>query len=155
MKDHKKMVFTELTTAITTTLSSGVCVKACPTSDAELVNGADCKDNSKVTCAGSHGYNSIDVMDYCIPKNVDSLTEAQQAGVKLVYEEFKKSGGGKIIMDLYYSSTAIYVSFGLSFVWSLIFIYLMSAFAETLAWCCVVLIQLGLIAFTVLSYFQF
>jgi len=82
------------------------------------------------------------------------LSDSERAGLKLVFDEFKKSGGGKVIMDLYYSSNAIYISFGLSFVWSLIFIYLMSMFAETLAWCCVVLIQLGLIAFTVLSYFQ-
>lgn len=58
-------------------------------------------------------------------------------------------------MDLYNSSTAIYICFGLSFVWSIIFIYIMSMFAETLAKCCVVLIQLGLIGMSVLSFFAF
>lgn len=40
---------------------------------------------------------------------------------------------------------------GLAFVWSFIFIYLMSCFAETLAWCCVILIQIGLLAATIFS----
>lgn len=54
---------------------------------------------------------------------------------------------------MYNSSTAIYICFGLSFVWSIIFIYIMSIFAETLAKCCVCLIQLGLIGFTVVSFY--
>lgn len=41
---------------------------------------------------------------------------------------------------------------GLALVWCFLFIYFMSWFAEPLAWCCVVLIQLGLLAATVLSY---
>ena len=56
-------------------------------------------------------------------------------------------------MDLYNASTAIYTSMALSLVWSIIFIYIMSIFAETLAWCCVVLIQLGLIGATVVCGF--
>lgn len=120
-----------------------------------MVEGTECKKNDAINCAGNQGYESYDVMDYCLPKNTDALSEGEKAGLKMVFDEFKKSGSGKMIMDLYYSSTAIYISFGLSFVWSLIFIYIMSIFAETLAWCCIVLIEIGLIAFTVLSYFQY
>jgi hypothetical protein len=34
----------------------------------------------------------------------------------------------------------------LALVWSIAFIYLMSWFAETMAWCCILLIQVGLAA---------
>jgi hypothetical protein len=54
---------------------------------------------------------------------------------------------------MYKSSTSMYISMGLALVWSIIYIYLMSVFAETLAWCCVVLIQVGLLAATVGAYF--
>ena len=47
--------------------------------------------------------------------------------------------------DLYLSSRAIYWSFAMGVIYSFAFIYLMSAFAETIAWICVALIQLGLI----------
>ena len=54
---------------------------------------------------------------------------------------------------MYKSSTSMYISMGLALVWSIVYIYLMSWFAETLAWCCVVLIQVGLLAATVGAYF--
>mmetsp|Transcript_16434 Transcript_16434/g.27865 ORF Transcript_16434/g.27865 Transcript_16434/m.27865 type:complete len:86 (+) Transcript_16434:606-863(+) len=50
---------------------------------------------------------------------------------------------------MYLSSRAIYWSFGMGVVYSFVFIYLMSAFAETIAWICITLIQLALIAVSV------
>lgn len=44
------------------------------------------------------------------------------------------------------SSTSIFIAMGLAFVWSIVYIYLMSIFAEQLAWCCVFLIWVGLCA---------
>jgi len=41
----------------------------------------------------------------------------------------------------------------MSVIYSFVFIYLMSAFAETIAWICVVLAQLALIGASVVSYF--
>ena len=49
-----------------------------------------------------------------------------------------------MFQDMYNSSTSMYVSMACAIVWSIVYIYLMSIFAEQLAWCCVVLIQLGL-----------
>jgi hypothetical protein len=43
---------------------------------------------------------------------------------------------------------------GLALVWSIVYIYLMSMFAEQLAWCCVVLIQVGLFAASIFSYLK-
>jgi len=47
------------------------------------------------------------------------------------------------------------INIATGFVVSLAFIYLMSAFAEVIAWLCVALIQIGLIACTVGVWFLF
>lgn len=46
---------------------------------------------------------------------------------------------------MYDSSRAIYWSMGMSLVYCLLFIYLMSAFAECISWGIIILVQLGLI----------
>lgn len=48
----------------------------------------------------------------------------------------------------------MYASLAMGIVYSVVFIYLLSWFAETIAWCCIVLIQLGLIGATVSCYFM-
>ena len=70
----------------------------------------------------------------------------------MVRESFKESAAGSWFLDMYNSSRAIYTCFGLAFFWSMFFIYLMSAFAETLAWCCIVIIQIALLAGTAVSF---
>jgi len=50
------------------------------------------------------------------------------------------------------ASKAIKTSIGLGVIYSLAFIYLMSWFAETLAWICVLLVQLTLIGATATLY---
>lgn len=62
---------------------------------------------------------------------------------------------GQFISDLHESQEAILISFGMGFVYSLVFIYLMSAFAETIAWLCVFLIQIGLLGLTAGSFFGY
>lgn len=63
----------------------------------------------------------------------------------MLWEEFTASSAGGMINDLWLSSNAIWVSVALAPIWSFIFIAIMSAFAETIAWCCVALTQIGLI----------
>lgn len=46
----------------------------------------------------------------------------------------------------------MYVSLGTALMWSIIYIYIMSWFAEQLAWCCVFLVQFGLIGAAVGCY---
>jgi len=54
---------------------------------------------------------------------------------------------------MYLSSRAIYWSFGTGVLYCFIYIYLMSAFAETIAWICVAMAQLGFIGLTVGCWF--
>jgi len=62
---------------------------------------------------------------------------------------------GKTIKAMIGAKEAMLISFGMAFVYSLIFLYLMSAFAEPIAWLCIALIQIGLIGATAGSFFAF
>jgi hypothetical protein len=53
--------------------------------------------------------------------------------------------------DMYNSSTAIFLSMFLAFIWSILYIYLMSIFAEYIAWGIIAITQIGLIGLTVAS----
>lgn len=67
---------------------------------------------------------------------------------------FDNSQAGVWVTDLYNSSTSCYISIAMSVVYSLVFIYLMSAFAEPIAWFCVVLLQLSLAGATAALWFS-
>jgi len=69
-----------------------------------------------------------------------------------IWEEFKSSSAGGMTNDLYLSSRAIYASIALAPLWCFIFIAIMSAFAETIAWICVALAQIGFIAGAVVAW---
>ena len=62
---------------------------------------------------------------------------------------------GKFITDFVNAKDGIMISFGMGFVYSLLFIYLMSMFAEPIAWLCVFLIQFGLLGMTGASFFEY
>lgn len=59
---------------------------------------------------------------------------------------FENSSAGKYVDDLYLSSTSCYISIAMSVVYCLVYIYLMSAFAEPIAWFCVFVLQVFLAA---------
>lgn len=63
--------------------------------------------------------------------------------------------GGQSMKDMYSSSTAIFMSMGLAFVWCVLYIYLMSFFAEYIAWAIIAITQLGLLALTIGSFMYF
>lgn len=51
------------------------------------------------------------------------------------------------------ASRSIYLSLFMAIVYSIVFIYVLSIFGETIAWICIVIIQLGLIGATAVGYF--
>jgi hypothetical protein len=57
------------------------------------------------------------------------------------------------VNDLYLASNAIWASIALAPIYCFLFIAIMSAFAEAIAWICVGLVQIGLIGAAVVSYF--
>ena len=95
-------------------------------------------------------FDTSDVFNFCFPK-IES-GQVKEA-VEKIKDWMRSSSNGKYVYDLYLSSRAIYISCAMSLVYSFLYIYLMSAFAETIAWIAVALVQLGLIGCTVGSYF--
>lgn len=141
-------------------LKSGVCVKTCP-SKADAAEGSTFEWKKGVNCNGGSD-NSCDIhskyptlnnpLDICIPVNTDAFTDEEKIGFKAMVDYFKNTAAGQVLNDMYLSSTSMYISFVTALVWSIVYIYILSLFAETLAWCCVCLIQLGLIGATVGGY---
>jgi hypothetical protein len=87
-------------------------------------------------------YPSKKVVNICFPTKTP---ESIKKGFQMMKTQLENSSAGKYINDLYLSSTSIYISIGMSVIYSLAFIFLMSAFAETIAWFCVVCLQLSLL----------
>jgi choline transporter-like protein 2/4/5 len=155
MEGYPKMILMnfDLTGFASNPLNTGICLKKCPTeSGKDFVEGTDCKGNDKVPCNDRKSYKTRDVFDFCFPTSKDALDANEVKGYDYLIKYLEESPVGSVYQDLYKSSTSVYISMGLALVWSFIFIYFMSWFAEYLAWCSVVLIQLGLLAATVYSY---
>jgi len=88
-----------------------------------------------------HVYKTKSVADFCIPVQVpDDFKE----GLKALLKSFSQTSVGSYFHDMYLSSRAMYGSLAMGAVYCLLYIYLMSIFAEYLAWVCVVLVQIGL-----------
>jgi nitrate/nitrite transporter NarK len=64
------------------------------------------------------------------------------------------SGIGPYLSDLYRSSRSIYLSLFMSIIYSILFIYFLSAFGEIIAWICVILLQLAFIGAAGGSYYM-
>jgi hypothetical protein len=142
-EDYPKLFLTNLIGSPKEIFASGVCVKTCPKSDKDTIS---CEPTSTSFCSGSSVYDTNTVLGYCMP-NMETLKEAAQWTLAL-NEMMNSNPAGRQIQDLYLSSRAIYWSMGMSFVYCLLFIYLMSLFAEYIAWAIVVLIQIGLFGAT-------
>lgn len=67
-------------------------------------------------------------------------------------EMLNSNPAGRQIQDMYLSSRAMYASMAMSFVYCILFIYLMSWFAEYIAWAIVILTQVGLVGATIFCF---
>lgn len=68
--------------------------------------------------------------------------------------EMKQSKGGQAINDIIVSLSSIYISVATAFVFALLFLYLMSAYAKTIAWICIVLTAAGAFGGSVACWFM-
>jgi len=97
----------------------------------------------------------MDVAGLCIPKSCKSLRgSALKTACNGMIKEFKSSAGGKTIMNIIKARVPIFICIGTGFVFSLLLLYLMSAFAEAIAWICIVLTGIGLFAGSILCWFM-
>lgn len=122
--------------------ASAVCVKKCPQKGDTAL---DCKPTGSVKKCDdkkiiANLYNTRNVMDYCFPASVSALPDNFKDGWKAALKSFSQSSVGKNFHDMYLSSRAMYTSIGMGVVYSFIFIYLMSFFAETISWIIIALV---------------
>jgi hypothetical protein len=95
---------------------------------------------------------------------MDSLKETRRSDYDkavVAFQNFKESvvdslnnklGGG--ISDIYFSSRAVNWSIGLSIIYCTIYLYLMSYFAEYIAWAIIVIVQFGLFIGSAASFYS-
>jgi hypothetical protein len=127
----------------------GICVKKCPMNDTTPI---ECKTTSKVSKCNDPSlqrYNTKQVIGYCFPASTKALPSSMRLGWAQAKASFLANPVGKYFNDMYLSSRAIYWSCGMGLIYCLIYIKIMSAFAEPIAWICVVAVQLGLIALSI------
>jgi hypothetical protein len=93
---------------------------------------------------------SYDILGICLPTEVP---EDIKGAIDMIKEQIMGSGAGAYFSDLNRSSRSIFVSLAMSIVYSILFIYFLSAFGEVIAWICVVILQLALIALGGLGFY--
>jgi len=155
-EDYPHLYMTDLSgSGAKAIFNTGVCVKVCPMENSEKI---DCKPTSMVPNCDEQSikddfYNTRGVLGYCFPRSTDELPEEMRAGWKQALDAFLSNPTGQYFNDLYLSSRAIYISMAMGVVYCFLYIYFMSAFAEPIAWFCVVLLQVGLFAASVACWF--
>jgi len=143
------MYFTNLLASPSAILGSGVCVKACPATAGAPIS---CAAADAAACAKvKDSHKSYAAGYFCLP-SIASLratkSPAYETWRAMLTELLTKNPTGRKVYDLYLSSTAIYISIGMAIVYCLGYIYLMSLFAECIAWAMIALTQIGLLVGT-------
>ena len=143
-------------------LNKGICMKSCPARHAQIDTANVHPDdktyinnyNDYYSGENSGAYASKSVIDYCIPVPSDFKEDRpdEVENVKQALAMMTQNGPGVLLNDLYLSSRAIYWSMATAFILCILYIYLMSIFAEYLAWGIVIITQIGLIAVTAGSF---
>jgi len=133
---------------------TAVCVDKCPKATGVGAGKFKCRPTKAVPdCAAINSYATTEVVTYCFPQS-ESLDPQLKQGWKLAKEQFLSSPSGQYFNDMYLSSRAVYGSIAMAPIYCFVFIGVMSAFAEYISWCIIILVQLGLIAGAVLAYFM-
>jgi ABC-type multidrug transport system fused ATPase/permease subunit len=100
------------------------------------------------------------VFKYCFPnQSKDAACATIQAEISGFESSFKtmleSNAAGKQVMDIYKSSRAIYTSIALAIVLCFAYIYLMSYFAEQIAWTIIGITQVSLFLGTGACFFEY
>jgi len=131
---------------------SGLCSKECPKEKDQTVTYKSelySEDKEQTLKAP---YKTYDLFNFCLFHTDDLPTNARLEWAAAKQALLASSG---FMNDLYMSSRAVFWSMGLSFLYCVIFIYLMSFFAEYISWAIVILCQLGFIGASVFGFMQF
>ena len=148
---YKYMYFKDISPDVKDLIHSGICVEECPKKKGDQVMA---KYYSATTQAYklTSSYDTYSVLNFCFV-HTDSLSATDKLEWMAAKEAILDSMG--FLNDLYMSSRAVFWSMGLSFVYCIIFIYLMSYFAEYIAWAIVGLVQIGLFLASGFMFYEF
>lgn len=94
----------------------------------------------------------ISIMNICIPTDIPDSAKPTFDAIKSIFTE---SAAGAAVNDLDIASKAIKISIAMGLVYCLVFIYMMSAFAEIISWIIIVLLQVSLIGATAYGYLAY
>lgn len=133
----------------------GVCVKQCPTYNNFKI---DCKPTTLVSdCTDpmleEYSYDTINIAGYCFPMHIDQLPEQFKGNWNSAVQTLKTSQAGQLLNDLQITKNAVFISLGLSLVYSIIFIYMMSNFANCLAKFAILVIELCIMGAAGVSFY--
>jgi len=156
LEAYPYMYFKDLLGSPSEILGSGVCVKACPsTAGAPL----SCATADAAACAKiNDAHKSYAAGHFCVPSLASlraTKSPAYETWRAMLTDVLTKNPTGRKVYDLYLSSRAIYISIAMAVVYCLGYIYLMSLFAECIAWAMIVLTQVGLIVGALYAVFVY
>jgi len=156
LEAYPYMYFKDLLGSPSEILGSGVCVKACPATAGAALS---CATADAAACAKiKDAHKSYAAGHFCVPSLASlraTKSPAYETWRAMLTEVLTKNPTGRKVYDLYLSSRAIYISIGMAVVYCLGYIYLMSLFAECIAWAMIALTQVGLIVGALYAVFLF
>ena len=128
-------------------LKTAICVDKCPGNAPVAGSKLSCYPERPGYCVGGQTVNELfrtrTLVKYCIPKgNLKSTVKDIYANMML---EMKGGTIGNALFDVYQATQPIQICFATSFAYCLLFIGILSLFAEPICWFCIVVVQLGLI----------
>jgi hypothetical protein len=150
--EYPNLLITDWSNPIPSSIfASSVCVKKCPENDQDAIEFMPTVNVPELPEDGTDWkIKSYSVMKVCIPSSPpDTVVAAIDAAKKAVLD----SAAGAYVEDTQRASRSIYLSLVLAVVYSIVFIYVLSIFGETIAWICIILIQLSLFGASAASYF--
>jgi len=125
-----------------TLFTKAVCAEACPKANKPINYVSLTEEHPEITSESD----STDLFNYCLPKlSANESAELKLIVIDKIFSDPNLSG----FMNMYNSSRAIYSGVALAFVYSLLYIYMMSYFAEYIAWGLVIALQTGFILLTI------
>jgi len=142
-EDYKYLYLTDLLD--TSPFESGWCVKECPSLKTSPIDFMPYPGKTAPKVIGGQ-YATTNVLGYCLPTSAKDLSASQQVAYKSIKASLLNNPVGAAFNNMKKASTSIYIGMAMSIVWSLVFIYVISAFAETIAWGIIIATNVGLFA---------
>jgi len=148
-------------------MKTSFCVSECPGKDSKqptcptVDDGASAAQVEAVSKYCKNGktegvsktYPTRTYVKYCIPRS--GLHDKLKNVWNDMMSTLKSGGVGQYLFDVLNASTVIFICLGTAFLYALLFIGFLSAFAEPLCYLCIVVIQLGLITLPILFGYKF